>query len=64
MALKLLLLSGEAIQNINLKEFDKFESKLKEKYFSLTKEQFKAYSELNSAINKFRVHLLQGTTGS
>ena len=64
MALKLLLLSGEAIQNINLKEFDKFENKLKEKYFSLTKEQLKAYSELNSEIDKFRVHLLQGTTGS
>ena len=64
MALKLLLLSGEAIENIDLKKFEKFESKTKKKIFSLTKEQADALSDLNVESNKFRVHVLQGTTGS
>ena len=64
MALKLLLLSGEAIENINLKKFEKFESKTKKKIFSLTKEQADALRDLNVESNKFRVHVLQGTTGS
>ena len=64
MALKLLLLSGEAIENIDLKKFEKFESKTKKKIFSLTKEQADALSDLNVKSNKFRVHVLQGTTGS
>ena len=64
MALKLLLLSGEAIENIDLKKFEKFESKTKKKIFSLTKEQANALRDLNVESNKFRVHVLQGTTGS
>ena len=64
MALKLLLLSGEAIENIDLKKFEKFESKIKKKIFSLTKEQADALRDLNVESNKFRVHVLQGTTGS
>jgi len=64
MALKLLLLSSEAIENIDLKEFKKFEFKTKQKKFSLTKEQHHALNNLNSEIDKFRVHVLQGTTGS
>ena len=38
--------------------------KLKKKIFSLTKEQADALSDLNVESNKFRVHVLQGTTGS
>ena len=64
MALKLLLLSGEAIENIDLKKLEKFESKTKKKIFSLTKEQADALRDLNVESNKFRVHVLQGTTGS
>jgi len=64
MALKLLLLSGEAIENINLKEFDKFKYKNKKKIFSLTEEQDNVLKNLNTEIHKFRVHVLQGTTGS
>jgi primosomal protein N' (replication factor Y) len=64
MALKLLLLSGEAIENIDLKKFEKFEFKTKKKIFSLTKEQADALRDLNVESNKFRVHVLQGTTGS
>ena len=64
MALKLLLLSNEAIENIDFKEFKKFEFQNKKKKFSLTNEQLKALNNLNTEINKFRVHVLQGTTGS
>ena len=64
MALKLLLLSGEAIENIDLKEFNKFQLKFEKKFFSLTEEQNKALKNLNLENNKFRVHVLQGTTGS
>ena len=64
MALKLLLLSSEAIGDVELKEFKKFELKTKRKKFSLTDEQANALNNLNSEIDKFRVHVLQGTTGS
>ena len=64
MALKLLLLSSEAIADIELKEFKKFEFKTNQKKFSLTEEQHNALNNLNTEINKFRVHVLQGTTGS
>ena len=63
-ALKLLLLSNEAIEDIKLGEFKKFELKNKRKKFSLTAEQTNALNNLNSQIDKFRVHVLQGTTGS
>ena len=64
MALKLMLLSGQAIENIDLKEFNKFDLKFEKKNFFLTDEQNKALKNLNSENNKFRVHLLQGITGS
>ena len=64
MALKLLLLSNEAIENVDIKEYQKFENKTKKTFFSLTKEQSSALKDLNDEVNKFRVHVLQGTTGS
>ena len=64
MTLKLLLLSSEAIEDIELKEFKKFAIKNKRKKFSLTEEQDKALNNINTEIDKFRVHVLQGTTGS
>jgi len=64
MALKLMLISGKAIENIALEEFNKFNLKFKKKKFSLTGEQNIALKNLNFENNKFRVHVLQGTTGS
>ena len=64
MALKLLLLTSEAVEEVESKEFKKFELKSKKKKFSLTDEQTKALNNLNCEIDKFRVHVLQGTTGS
>ena len=64
MALKLMLLSGQAVENINKKDFDKFKLKNKCKVFSLTQEQHDALKDLNNKNDQFRVHVLQGTTGS
>ena len=64
MALKLLLRTSEAVEEVESKEFKKFELKSKKKKFSLTDEQTKALNNLNCEIDKFRVHVLQGTTGS
>ena len=64
MSLKLLLFNSEAIENIDLKELKKFLLKTKKKIFSLTEEQHDSLKNINSEINKFRVHVLQGTTGS
>ena len=64
MALKLSLLSGEAVEDMDLKNFEKFKIKLKKKIFKLTKEQTNSLNEINNKNEKFRVHVLQGTTGS
>mgnify|MGYP003317387214 CR=1 FL=1 len=47
MALKLMLLSGEVVENINEKDFDKFKIQNKSKVFSLTEEQHAALDNLN-----------------
>ncbi len=64
MALKLLLLNGKAIEYVNFKEFNKFKFKNKNKIFTLSEEQRQALKNLNNENDKFRVHVLQGTTGS
>ena len=64
MALKLSLFSGEAVEDMDLKNFEKFKIKLKKKIFKLTKEQTNSLNEINNKNEKFRVHVLQGTTGS
>ena len=64
MALKLSLLSGKAVEDMDLKNFEKFKIKLKKKIFKLTKEQTNSLNEINNKNEKFRVHVLQGTTGS
>ena len=64
MALKLSLLSGEAVENMDLENFEKFKIKLKKKKFKLTEEQTNSLNEINNKNEKFRVHVLQGTTGS
>ena len=64
MSLKLHLLSGEAIEEFEDKDYDFFLSKDEVKEFRLSKDQNKILDELKNKDNKFRVHLLQGTTGS
>ena len=64
MSLKMHLLSGEAIENLKEIEYEKYFSKNKFKKLNLNDEQKNAFYEMSKKTNKFRVHLLQGTTGS
>ena len=64
MSLKLHLLSNEAIINCDDKEYEYYEKNLLIKQINLTPEQKNALYDINKLKNKFRVHLLQGTTGS
>jgi len=64
MSLKMHLLSGEAIENFKEIEYEKYSLKYKFKKFNLNDEQKNAFYEMSKKTKKFRVHLLQGTTGS
>ena len=58
MSLKLHLLSGEAIEEFEDKDYHFFLSKDEVKEFRLSKDQNKILDELKNKDNKFRVHLL------
>ena len=64
MALKLHLLSGKAIEKQKDIEYQKYQIEIKKEQFNLSGEQEKAFRELVKHDSSFRVHLLQGTTGS
>ncbi|MFL2896149.1 MAG: primosomal protein N' [Candidatus Pelagibacter sp.] len=64
MALKMHLLSGEAIENFKEVEYEKYFLKTKIKQYELNEEQENAFNEISKKNKNFRVHLLQGTTGS
>ena len=64
MALKLHLLSGNAIEKQKNSEYHKYQIEFNKEKFFLSDEQKKAFNELIKYDNSFRVHLLQGTTGS
>ena len=64
MALKLHLLSNEAIEILEGKEYLKFDEKLQFNKYELNKEQDDAFKDLVKKHEKFRIHVLQGTTGS
>ena len=64
MSLKLHLLSNEAIEVFNEKEYEKYNTTEEFKKFNLNEEQKIVFKDIYSNIEKFKVHLLQGTTGS
>jgi len=64
MALKLVLISGKTARIFEEKFYQDFNSKIKENIIELTIEQKKVLSQINLSNKKFRVHVLQGTTGS
>ncbi len=64
MALKLVLLSGNAIENKENKFYELFDDKIKNKSIKLSNDQKKSLEKMNNSNEKFRVHVLQGTTGS
>jgi len=64
MVLKLVLLSGNAIEKLSDNNYEKFREKLKSKKIELSEEQKASLIKMNKLNKKFRVHVLQGTTGS
>jgi len=64
MTLKLHLLSGKAIEKQKNIEYQKYQIQINKEQFYLSDEQEQALKELVKHDNSFRVHLLQGTTGS
>ena len=64
MALKLVLLSGKAIEKSDKKFNADYNNKIKKFFFNLSNEQKKSLNEINISNQKFNVHVLQGTTGS
>ena len=64
MALKLLLLSSKVIEELPNKNYDNFNYKIKNQEFKLTLEQKENLKNMNFSNQKFKVHVLQGVTGS
>ena len=64
MSLKLLLLSSNAIEKADLKKLEEFKKLQNPLNFELNDEQHKSLKEMNKLNDRFRVHVLQGTTGS
>ncbi len=64
MALKLMLLSNGVIEDNNNKNFKIFKTSIKKNLIKLSQDQKKSLKEMTVSNNKFRVHVLQGTTGS
>ena len=64
MALKLHLLSNQAIENKTSDNFTEYNSIIKKSTYKLNDEQRKCFTNLSKKNNKFCVNVLQGTTGS
>lgn len=64
MSLKLHLLSNEAIEIQNNEELQKYNTYKKANEITLSKEQLTSVKAITKNDNKFRVHVIQGTTGS
>ncbi len=64
MALKLVLLSSNAIEKFQQEVFKTFNSNIRASTIKLSEEQKRSLKKMNISNQKFRVHVLQGTTGS
>jgi Primosomal protein N'' (replication factor Y) - superfamily II helicase len=64
MSLKLHLLSNEAIEMQNNEEIKKYNTYKKPYKIKLSSEQLNSVNDITKNDNKFRVHVIQGTTGS
>ncbi len=64
MALKLILLRSDAIEKLTDEKYINYISGIKNHLFELSLEQRTSLKQMNKSIEKFRVHVLQGTTGS
>ena len=64
MSLKLVLLSSNAIEKFSKDTYKNFDFTIKDNSIKLSEEQKKSLKKMNISNQKFRVHVLQGTTGS
>ena len=64
MALKLVLLSSNAIERLDKDTYKIYNSQTKINSIKLSEEQKNSLQKMNISNEKFRVHVLQGTTGS
>ena len=64
MALKLVLLSNNAVEKLQKDTYKNFNSNIKMNSINLSEEQKKSLKKMHISNEKFRVHVLQGTTGS
>ncbi|MDA9696529.1 primosomal protein N' [Candidatus Pelagibacter sp.] len=64
MALKLVLLTSNAVEKKETQFYQIFDSKIKQTLIKLSSDQNKSLKKMNASNKKFRVHVLQGTTGS
>jgi len=64
MALKLLLLSSKVIEELPKKNYENFNDKIINQEFKLNLQQKENLKSMNYSNQKFKVHVLQGVTGS
>ena len=64
MTLKLLLLSSNVVEKFPEKNYLIYKGKLKDNNIKLSQKQKQSLKKMNISNDKFRVHVLQGTTGS
>ena len=64
MALKLTLLSGNVVEKLADEKYNDYIAQIKNHSLELSSEQKKSLKLMNKYKDKFRVHVLQGTTGS
>ena len=64
MALKQVLLSSNAIEKFQQEVFKTFNTNIRASIIKLSEEQKRSLKKMNISNQKFRVHVLQGTTGS
>ena len=64
MALKLLLLSSNAVEKISSDVYKQFKININQNQIKLSEQQKNCLKKMNVSNKKFRVHVLQGTTGS
>ncbi len=64
MALKLVLLSSNVIEKFQQEVFKTFNTNIGASKIKLSEEQKRSLKKMNISNQKFRVHVLQGTTGS
>ena len=64
MALKLILLSSNAVEKFQKDAYKIFDKNIKKNSIKLSEDQKKSLKKMNVSNQRFRVHVLQGTTGS